>query len=71
MVCRYFLNELAHLLGFLAFNGISTLMGYFMLDTIYTQARAHLLGQLNDFKYCYVTLTIQFDISFVGTQLNS
>ena len=33
------------------------------VDDIFKRAKAHFLAQLNGFKYCYVSITIQLNIN--------
>ena len=50
------------------FPGISTTVGYLMPNPIYTYIlNSYKLTKLNGFKYCYVSLTIQLNISYLFT----
>ena len=57
----------------LILNGISTNAGYLMLNPLYTYILyiymicKHKLTKLNGSKYCYVSLTIQLNISQLFT----
>ena len=63
-------------IGLFWFYGISTIVGYLMLNTVYTYILdiymicKHKSTKLNSSKYCNVSLTIQLNINHLFIQLN-